>query len=125
MAWWDDAGKKHLDRSKSEGQKLLSTAYRAFLGRLVPEETRQHLKLPEGATWADAIALQTVKRAVGLVSKEQICFTAITELRETTEGKNPERIVTAGNEELAALAKVLAGPPADELGDGTQTEGGM
>jgi hypothetical protein len=103
-----------MDRSRSEAQKLLSTAYRAFLGRLMDEDHRQHLKMPEGATWADAIAVQTIKRSVGLVSKEQICFTAIQELRETTEGKNPERIVTAGNEELQALARVLAGPPADE-----------
>jgi hypothetical protein len=120
MPWYDGQPKKPIDRSKSEGQKLLSTAYRAFLGRLVPEEQRLALKLPEGATWADAIAVQTIKRAVGLVGKEQICFTAITELRETTEGKNPERLVTAGNEELAALAKVLAGPPA--LEDNTQEQ---
>jgi hypothetical protein len=110
--WFE--GKKVYDRSKSEGQKLLSSAYRAFLGRLVTEEDRLRLKLPEGATWADAIAVQTIKRAVGLINKEQICFTAITELRESTEGKNADRIVTAGNEELAALAKVLAGPPAPE-----------
>lgn len=116
MAWWDGEPKKPIDRSKSEGQKLLSAAYRAYLGRLIDEETRLRLKLPEGATWADAVAVQTLKRAVGLVGKEQICFTAITELRESTEGKNAERIVTAGNEELAALAKVLSGPPA--LGDG-------
>lgn len=114
MPWWDGQPKLKVDRSKAEGQKLLSTAYRAYLGRLVDEATRVSLKLPEGATWADAIAVQTIKRAVGLVGKEQICFTAITELRESTEGKNPERLVTAGNEELAALAKVLAGPPALE-----------
>jgi hypothetical protein len=129
MAGWFEAKKKAIaealgenygvmDRSRSEGQKLLSSAYRAFLGRLIPEADRLSLKLPEGATWADAIAVQTIKRAVGLVSKENICFTAIAELRETTEGKNAERIVTAGNEELAALARVLAGPPAEE--DGAQ-----
>jgi len=108
MAW------PKRDSEKAEAQKLLSTGYRAYLGRLVDEEHRQSLRLPEGATWADAIAYQTIKRAVGLISKENICFTAIQELRETTEGKNPERIVTAGNEELAALAKVLSGGPADE-----------
>jgi hypothetical protein len=114
--WWEGKSDppQPYDRSRSEGQKLLSAAYRAYLGRLIPEADRLSLKLPEGATWADAIAVQTVKRAVGLVSKEQICFTAISELRETTEGKNAERIVTAGNEELAALARVIAGPAAEE-----------
>jgi len=123
MSWFDAIKKAESeyggkaergDRRKAEGQKLLSSAYRAYLGRLIPEADRLSLRLPEGATWADAIAVQTIKRAVGLISKEQICFTAIMELRESTEGKNPERVVTAGNEELAALARVLAGPPAEE-----------
>jgi hypothetical protein len=112
---WYKGDKQPIDRSRSEGQKLLSSAYRAYLGRLIPEADRLSLRLPEGATWADAIAVQTIKRAVGLISKEQICFTAILELRETTEGKNPERVVTAGNEELAALARVIAGPAAEEF----------
>lgn len=100
-------------RDRGNGSKLLSAAYKAYLGTLVDEQTRRDLKLPEGSTWADAIALQTVKRAVGQVSKENICFTAITELRETTEGKTPEKIISAGNEELVALAKAISGPPAE------------
>lgn len=101
-------------RLKGHGAKLLSSGYKAQLGTLVDEETRQTYKLPPGSTWADFIALQTVKRAVGLVAKENICFTAITELRETTEGKTPERIAAAGNEELLALARAINGEPAAE-----------
>jgi hypothetical protein len=102
-------------RTKNNGTKLLSAGYKLQLGNLVDEETRQTYGLERGATWSDFIALQTVKRAVGLVAKENICFTAITELRESTEGKTPERIVTSGNEELAALAKALSGEPAEEV----------
>jgi hypothetical protein len=117
VAWWekastDDVTKVPRDRSRSEGAKLLSSAYRAYLGRLIPEHDRAALKLPEGATWADAIAVQTVRRAVALVGKDNICFTAITELRESTEGKTAERLVSGGNEELAALARAISGPPA-------------
>ncbi len=97
---------------RGAGTKLLSAGYREYLGRPVPESVRLEMKLQEGSTWADAIALQTVKRACGLISKDNICFNAITELRETTEGKTAERIVSAGNEELLALAKAITGEPA-------------
>lgn len=100
-------------RLKGHGSKLLSAAYKAYLGTLVDEQTRREMKLPEGSTWSDAIALQTVKRAVGQVSKENICFTAITELRETTEGKTPEKVISTGNEELMALASAINGQPAE------------
>lgn len=96
---------------RGAGSKLLSSAYKEYLGRLVDEDTRVTQHLPMGTTWADFIAFQNVRRAVGLVSKEQICFTAITELRETTEGKTPERAVVGGNEELAALARALSAEP--------------
>jgi hypothetical protein len=96
---------------RKAGNKLLSAAYKDYLGRLVDENTRVENKLPEGTTWADFIAFQNVRRAVGVISKENICFTAITELRETTEGKTPERMAVGGNEELAALAAALAAPP--------------
>lgn len=101
--------------TKREGSKLLSAAYRAYLGELVPEADRRAMKLQEGSTWSDAIALQTIKRAVGMVSKENICFTAITELREATEGKIAEKIVAAGNEELAALARAISGDIGDDV----------
>jgi|SRR5579862_999831 len=99
-------------KTKKEGAKLLSAGYREWLGRLVPTDIREAYKLPEGATWADYIAIHTIKRAVGLVSKDNICFTAITELRETTEGKTAEKIVATGNAELAALAFAINGQPA-------------
>jgi hypothetical protein len=95
---------------RGAGSKLLSAAYKEYLARLVDEQTRVEQHLPMGTTWADFIALQNVKRAVGLVSKEQICFTAITELRESTEGKTPERMAVGGNEELAALARAINAP---------------
>lgn len=104
--------KKSNGVTKGHGAKLLSASYKAYLGTLVDEQTRRDMKLPEGSTWADAIALQTVKRAIGQVSKEQICFTAITELRETTEGKTAEKIIATGNEELQALAAAITGTPA-------------
>lgn len=117
MAWPEGTVKNGRDYGRKVGAKLLSVGYREWLGRLVPESTRLEYKLPEGATWADAIAMQTIKRAVGLVSKENICFTAITELRESTEGKTAEKIVTTGNEELAALAIALREPPVDPGGE--------
>lgn len=107
---------------KGHGGKLLSASYKAQLGQLVDEATRQELKLPQGSTWADAIAQQLTLRAIGRVSKEQICFTAITELRETTEGKTAERIVTQGNDELAALARAIAGDPEPEPSTSTVLE---
>ena len=115
MTWFksDYAQEKRTNGSlKGHGSKLLSAGYKAYLGTLVDEQTRQDMKLPPGSTWADAIALQTVRRAVGQVSKEQICFTAITELRETTEGKTAEKIIATGNEELQALAAAISGAPA-------------
>lgn len=104
-------------KTKGQGTKLLSAAYRAYLAVLVDEDTRKKLRLQEGSTWADAIAVQTVKRAVGMVGKDDICFTAITELRETTEGKTAEKIVATGNEELMALAQALNSPPVPTPGE--------
>ena len=100
--------------SKKVGAKLLSEGYRSWLGRLVPEDVREQFGLPEGATWSDAIAVQTVKRALALVGKDNICFTAITELRESTEGKTPERVMVAQNTELMALAAAINQAPADD-----------
>lgn len=105
--------KSEYGKGRGAGAKLLSGAYKEYLARLVDEQTRVEHHLAPGTTWADFIALQTVKRATGLVSKEQICFTAITELRESTEGKIPERMAVGGNEELAALAMALSQPPAE------------
>jgi hypothetical protein len=92
--------------------RLISKAYQGYLGQLVPEHYLETMDLPEGSTWSDAIAQQVLKRSVGLVTEDNICFQAITELRETTEGKTPERQVVGGNEELLALAHAIANGPA-------------
>lgn len=105
---------EYAKEKRGAGAKLLSAAYREYLARLIPEDHRIVLNLPEGSTWADAIAVQAVKKAVGLISKEDICFTAITELRESTEGKTPERNLVAGNEELLALTRAVNAPVAAE-----------
>lgn len=113
MAWYEKkAGQK--DYSRSIGAKLLSAGYREWLAMLLPEATRVEYHMPEGSTWADAIALHTIRRAVGLVAKENICFTAITELRESTEGKTAEKIIASSNPELEALALAITGGPAEQ-----------
>lgn len=114
--------KSEYSKERGKGTKLLSAAYKAYLGTLVDEANRLTLKLPPGSTWSDAVALQTVKRAVGIIHKDNICFTAITELREATEGKIAEKIVAAGNEELAALARAINGEPAQIPGSVTGNE---
>jgi hypothetical protein len=97
---------------------LLSPAYKAILGDILDQETKEEFKMPDGSTWADLIAKHVVKRAVGKVPDEKICFRAITELRETTEGKTPEKVIAAGsNEELANLARIMQGDPAPPEGD--------
>jgi hypothetical protein len=106
-------------RAKVERQALLSGAYKGILNELIDEETREAMDLPEGSTWAYVIGRQVVKRAIGTVPDDKICFKAITELRETTEGKTPEKIIAAGsNLELTALAQIMRGdpaPPDDDL----------
>jgi len=102
---------------KKVGAKLLSEGYRQWLGRLVPEDIREQFGLPEGSRWADAIASQTIRRALALVGKDNICFTAITELRESTEGKTPEKVMVAQNTELLALAQAINSAPAPEPGE--------
>lgn len=115
--------KSEYGKGRGAGAKLLSSAYKEYLGRLVDEHTRVEQHLPQGTTWADFIAFQNVRRAVGLVSKENICFTAITELRESTEGKTPERVAVGGNEELMALARAIAGDPVESPDVPSENEG--
>lgn len=94
---------------------LLSHAYKEQLAKPMPADVCQALGLdPEtGANYAEGIAHQMTHRALGRVKDDQICFRAVTELRETTEGKTPEKIIAAGtNEELVALATIMKGEPA-------------
>lgn len=92
--------------------KKISEAYAISLQMEVPEEERIQLQLPVGATWAMAIANQMLRRAVALIASDKLDFKAVTELRETCEGKTPERAVVTGNSELQALSASLMGGPA-------------
>jgi hypothetical protein len=104
-------------------KNLLSASYKAILGEVLDEDTKQEFNMPDGSTWADLIAKHVVKRAVGKVPDEKICFRAITELRETTEGKTPEKVIAAGsNEELANLARIMQGEPAPPEGEEAITD---
>lgn len=109
-------------KGRGTGKQLLSSAYKGVLGSLLDEDTRVTNHMPNGSTWADLIALAVVQRAVGARNKELVCFTAITELRETTEGKTPEKVAIGGNEELAALARAL-NAPLEEIPEPTGPEG--
>lgn len=112
--------------SKNKQKHLLSGAYKVILTKPLDEDTRAEFNMQEGDTWADLIAFTVAKRAIGKVPDDKICFRAITELRETTEGKTPEKVIAAGsNEELANLAKIMQGEPAstdEELSDEEQIE---
>lgn len=101
-------------RGKNAPRNLLSKAYKSILGNQVPEDLKQAMGLEDGSTFADAIGMNVVKRALGAVPDDKICFRAITELRETTEGKTPEKVIAAGtNVELQNLAAIIASGPAD------------
>lgn len=108
--------------SKSNGMAL-TKAYKERLLRPVSEALKQAHDLDDGATYADAIASNLVNKALGLVPDDKICFVAIKELRETTEGKTPEKAIVAGtNEELIALATIMNGSPAPPDGEETDPE---
>ena len=92
--------------------KLLSDAYRVHLSAQIPYEVAIALGIPKEWKWADAIASQVLKKAVGQVSDKEINFIAITELRESTEGKNVERpSLGQSNTELTALMSAIAAGP--------------
>ena len=97
----------------------ISEAYKAKLNDEIPVEIAQLLSVSPRMSWAELIALQTLKKAVGVLDKDSdISFTAITELRESTEGKTPERVaIGGGNAELDALAKAIAAGPAPTATD--------
>lgn len=109
-------------RPKGPGKNLLSKSYKAILGDALPQDVKEEFGMGDGSTWADLVAMHVVKRAVGKVPDEKICFRAITELRETTEGKTPEKVIAAGsNEELANLARIMQGEPAPADGENSNT----
>jgi hypothetical protein len=115
-----------IKKKPSKGIGLLSKAYRAQLAKPVSEDLKQRMSLEAGDTYAVAIAKQVVDRAIGRVKDDEICFVAIKELRETTEGKTAEKVIAAGsNVELMELAKIMGGepaPPDDDLEGDEETE---
>jgi hypothetical protein len=123
--WRKGIGGNPAGRPKgSKNRGFLSKAYIKVLGLPATEHLKEHYGLDDGDTVADAIATNVVGRALGFVKDDQICFIAIKELREATEGKIPEKaIVAGGNEELANLAAIMAGNPAKPDGEEEQ-EGG-
>jgi hypothetical protein len=94
-------------------KKLLGQAYKDILTTTITEDLKQELGLRDGATYADGIAMQVVKTALGVINEDKISFRAIVELRETTEGKTAEKVIAAGtSQELANLAAIMQGEPA-------------
>lgn len=91
--WKGNAG----GRPKGSGAKKISEAYNGALSQDIGEEYKIKLGLDKDApcSWADAIAIQTCRKAVDGDSSN-VNFTAITELRETTEGKTPEKTELGG-----------------------------
>jgi hypothetical protein len=85
-------------RPKGSGSATISGAYKAILTQEVPEDVLERLSVESGATWADLIAIQTARKATGAtnIATDRMSFQAITELRETTEGKTPDRSEVAG-----------------------------
>ena len=103
--------------------KYLSKAYKERLNFPVSQAVKERFGFQDGATYAEAIAANVVDRALGMVADEKICFVAIKELRETTEGKTPEKAIVAGtNEELVALANIMGGNPAPPDGEEVEEE---
>lgn len=85
-------------RPKGTGTKKISEAYTAYLQQEIPDDDRLKLGLEPGTTWADAISIQIMRRSLGLVNSDGVCFTAVTELRETTEGKTPDKAEVSGKD---------------------------
>jgi hypothetical protein len=87
-------------------RRVLSEAYAAQLELEVPKEVRVAMKLKEGATWADAIAVGLTRRAV------RGGHEAARELREAVEGKAVQRL-SIDAEGTIDLQVVYAEPVAD------------
>jgi hypothetical protein len=77
--------------------KKISESYNVLLGEPLPADLCEVLGLnhEDNPTWADAIALQVARKAIDSNSANP-SFQAITELRETTEGKTPEKSEFSG-----------------------------
>jgi hypothetical protein len=84
-------------RPKGAGSKKISEAYSAALMSPVPAEVREKLGIDTEAdcSWADLIAIQMVRKSVE-VDGAKVNFSAVTELRETTEGKTADKQEVSG-----------------------------
>jgi hypothetical protein len=80
-------------RPKGTGNIVLSDAYKHILKQPCPPDVCRKLKLSvsDGLTVAEALAWQVLRRSIGMIDNDGLCFAAVTELREVTEGKVPER----------------------------------
>lgn len=95
-------------RPKGSGSKLVSKAYEAILNQEVPDWVKEKLEIDGKATWSDVIGIQLVKKAAGLPA--EVNFTAITELREVTEGKVPDSHELSGPNKTPLQAPTFAIP---------------
>lgn len=107
--------------STGHGTKLISEAYHAYLQKQIPEEDCLKLGIDpaDNLTWADMIAVRTMQRSIGIVGSDKVCFDAIQELREVTEGKIPEKAEVTGKDGAALSAPpqvniVFKDPPPSE-----------
>lgn len=74
-----------MPEQKRRSTRSLRDRYAEFLELPMPLVERRKRGLPQGATWGDAIALETVKAAANGNAQ------AIREIRESIEGKAPQR----------------------------------
>lgn len=84
-------------RPKGSGSKKISEAYSNVLSMDIGPELKKALGVDESEefSYSEAIALQQARKAIdnGMANPS---FDAVTELRETTEGKTPDKSEVAG-----------------------------
>lgn len=70
----------------------ISDAYASHLGEPLPDEIRSRLKLPDGATWANAIALGQIRSALkgNTVAAKEIADRVEGRVRQPVEVATPE-----------------------------------
>ncbi len=79
------------------GNKSISNAYAHILEQEIPDFWKRKFNIEGPCTWANLIALQAVQQAVQ-PKQDLIHMPAITELRETTEGKTPDKVEATGRD---------------------------
>lgn len=80
-------------RAKGSGSKLITKAYEMMLQQKIPAATAAELGLDPDSTFADAISLKLLVKALGAEreGEKTADLSAIVELREATEGKLVEK----------------------------------